>query len=186
VYAFEPDPRNYELLEKNVRLNGITNVVLERKALSNRSGVLKLFIADANRGDHRIYQPDGESRPSVDAEAVRLDEYFKDLERGIDLLKMDTQGAEGAILEGMTGLMDRRKDAPTIFMEFWPHGLKGMGTDAGALLRMLESYHYRFYEFSPRLKRVEPAALLAANPVDRFEAQSDLMVLRAGREPPKR
>ena len=63
VYAFEPEPANFELLQKNVRLNGLSNVVLERKALSNRNGTLKLFIADKNKGDHRIYQPEGESRP---------------------------------------------------------------------------------------------------------------------------
>ena len=106
--------------------------MLEQKALSNRKGMLKLFIAGQNKGDHRIYQPEGESRPSVDVEAVRLDEYFKDLKRGIDFLKSDTQGAEGVILEGMRGLLEGRPDGPTIFMEFWPYALKGMGTDAGA------------------------------------------------------
>ena len=81
---------------------------------------MKLFIADKNKGDHRIYQPEGETRPSVEVEAVRLDEYFKDDRHGIDMIKMDTQGAEGVILEGMAGLFDRRSDGPTIFMEFWP------------------------------------------------------------------
>ena len=113
VYAFEPEPASFELLQKNVRLNGLTNVVLERKALSNRKGTLKIFIADANKGDHRIYQPEGESRPSVDVETVRMDEYFRDNTRRIDFIKIDTQGAEGVILEGMKGLLEglrRRAD----------------------------------------------------------------------------
>jgi len=190
VYAFEPEPANFELLQKNVRLNGLTNnVVLERKALSNRKGTVKLFIADKNKGDHRIYQPEGESRPSIDVEAVRLDEYFKDHKPGIDFIKMDTQGAEGVILEGMTGLLEGRADGPTIFMEFWPHGLKGMGTDAGGLLKTLQSYKYKFYEFTPQggkgPRAVEPADLLAAHPVDSFKSYTNLMLLREGREPPK-
>ena len=192
VYAFEPEPGEdfVRLLQKNVHLNGLTNVVkLEQKALSNRKGILKLFIADKNRGDHRIYQPDGENRPSVDVEAVRLDEYFKDQKRKIDVLKMDTQGAEGLILEGMTGLLEGRTDGPTIFMEFWPHGLKGMGTDAGGLLKKLQSYNYKFYNFHPvdrkGLPLVEPADLVAAHPVDVVGSQTDLMVLRGEREPPK-
>jgi len=189
VYAFEPEPESFALLQKNVRLNGLTNVVLEQKALSNRKGVIKLFIADLNKGDHRIYQPEGESRPSVEVEAVRLDEYFKGQKRGIDVLKMDTQGAEGVILEGMTGLLEGRPDGPTIFMEFWPHALKEMGTDPGALLKTLQSYHYQFYYFNPKgregLTRIEPADLLAAYPVEASQAQLNLMVLRGGREPPK-
>ncbi len=189
VYAFEPEPASFELLQKNVRLNGLTNVVLEQKALSDRRGTLKIFIADTNKGDHRIYQPEGESRPSVDVETVRMDVYFKDNTRRIDFIKIDTQGAEGVILEGMKGLLEGRADGPTIFMEFWPHGLHGMGTDAGALLKTLQSYKYKFYDMTlqdgNRLRLTEPADLLAAHPVDWFASQTDLMLLRDGREPPK-
>jgi FkbM family methyltransferase len=189
VYAFEPEPANFELLQKNVRLNGLGNVVLERKALSNRNGTVQLFIAGTNKGDHRIYQPKGESRPAIDVEAVRLDEYFKDQERAIAFLKMDTQGAEGLILEGMTGLLEGRSHRPTIFMEFWPHGLNGMGTDAAALLKSLQSYQYKFYELKPNdgkgLRAVEPAGLLAEHPVTARNSQTDLMLLPAGREPPQ-
>jgi FkbM family methyltransferase len=189
VYAFEPDPANFALLEKNVQLNGLTNVVLERKALSNRKGTLKLFIAEQNKGDHRIYQPEGESRASVEVEAVRLDEYFQDHKRGIDFIKIDTQGADGLILEGMTGLLEGRTDGPTIFMEFWPHGLKGMGTDSGALLRTLQSYNYKIYDMQAQggkpLRTIEPANLLKAHPVDAPESHTNLMLFRGGCEPPK-
>jgi FkbM family methyltransferase len=187
VYAFEPDPKSFEMLRRNVRLNGLTNVVLEQKALSNAKGVIKLFIADQNKGDHRIYQPEGESRRSVEVEAVRLDEYFEGRGRRIDVLKMDTQGAEGLILEGATGLLlEDRTDGPTIFMEFWPYALKQMGTDPGGLVKTLQSYHYRFYDVKnsdPKVgpKRVEPAEL-DAFPVE--EPQStDLILVREGREP---
>ncbi len=189
VYAFEPEPAMFALLEKNVRLNGLTNVVLERKALSNKRGTLKLYLADQNKGDHRIYQPEDESRPSVDIEAVRLDEYFKGHERRIDVLKTDTQGAEGLILEGMTGLLAGRTDGPTIFMEFWPHGLKGLGTDAAALLKMLQSYDYKFYNIDSkdrtRLPPVEPADLLRAHRIYDTTSQTDLLAIRGGRKPPK-
>ena len=196
VYAFEPEPECFALLQKNVRLNGLTNVVLEQKALSNRKGVIKLYIAELNQGDHRIYQPEGESRPSVEIEAVRLDEYFKGRGRRIDVLKMDTQGAEGLILEGLTGLLEGQSDGPAIFMEFWPNALQKMGTDSGDLLKMLQSYHYQIYDFRtnrvigvftahPRklgLARAEPAEVLGMNPVTSTQAQTDLLLLRGGRE----
>lgn len=189
IYAFEPDPSNFALLEKNVKLNGCTNVVLERKALSNRKGTLKLFIARENRGDHRIYQPEGESRSSIDVEAVRLDEYCKEHKTGIDVLKMDVQGAEGHILDGMTGLLEDRKDGPTIFMEVWPYALKGMGTDAGDLLRKLESHHYTFYNVNPPergpLARITTAELLTEYPIEDTQAQGNILALRGGLTPPK-
>jgi FkbM family methyltransferase len=187
VYAFEPDPANFELLRKNVQVNGLTNVVLEQKALSDRKGTIKLFLASENKGDHRIYQPEGESRPSVDVEAVRLDEYLRGRERRVDVLKMDTQGAEGVILEGMTRLLEGQAEGPTIFMEFYPYALKGLGTDAGALLKRLESYGYKFYDIHPigqqGPKVTSPASLLSEHPKDEA-SQTDLMVLRGGRKPP--
>ena len=125
----------------------------------------------------------------MDIEAVRLDEYFKGHERRIDVLKTDTQGAEGLILEGMTGLLAGRTDGPTIFMEFWPHGLKGMGTDAAALLKMLQSYDYKFYNIDSkdrtRLPPVEPADLLSGHRIYDTTSQTDLLAIRGGRKPPK-
>jgi hypothetical protein len=57
------------------------------------------------------------------------------------------------------------------------------------MMKMLQSYKYKFYEFNPRvgkgLRAAEPADLLAENPVDSSITQTDLMALRAGREPPK-
>lgn len=189
IYAFEPDPSNFALLEKNVKLNGCTNVVLERKALSDRKGTLKLFIARENRGDHRIYQPEGESRSSIDVEAVRLDEYLREHKTGIDVLKMDVQGAEGHILDGLTGLLEDRKDGPTIFMEVWPHALRGMGTDASGMLRKLESHHYTFYNVNPPKRgpvaRITTAELLADYPIKDTQAQGNILALRGGLQPPK-
>ena len=64
-----------------------------------------------------------------------------------------------------------------------------MGTDAGALLKTLQSYKYKLYDMTPqdgkRLRPTEPADLLAAHPVDSFGSQTDLMLLRDGREPPR-
>lgn len=106
VFAFEPDPVSFALLERNVALNGLDNVVLEQKAVSNEPGTLRLFISPANKGDHRIYQPKGEEREFVEIEAVVLDEYFAGDRRGVDFVKIDTQGAEVVILEGMLGRPD--------------------------------------------------------------------------------
>jgi hypothetical protein len=93
------------------------------------------------------------------------------------------------ILEGTTGLLEGQIDRPTILMEFWPHGLHGMGTDAGALLKTLQSYHYKIYDIQPKDKTgprpVEPADLLAAHPLDDADSLTNLMMLRGGREPPK-
>src|SRR2546427_5264926 len=45
VIAVEPDPSNFSLLERNVRLNGFSNVVLVPHALSSRPGTQALWLA---------------------------------------------------------------------------------------------------------------------------------------------
>jgi hypothetical protein len=86
--------------------------------------------------------------------------------------------------------MEGRTDGPAIFMEFWPHALKTMGTDPGELLNMLQSRHYQFYDFHSNrhigLTRAEPADVMAMNPVGEGQAQTDLLLLRGGRELPSR
>src|SRR3989442_3100626 len=51
VIAVEPDPSNFSLLERNVRLNGFSNVVLVPQAISSRGGIRALWLAaKENRG----------------------------------------------------------------------------------------------------------------------------------------
>src|SRR3989441_179951 len=51
VIAVEPDPSNFSLLERNVRLNGFSNVDLVPQALSSRGGIQALWLAaNENRG----------------------------------------------------------------------------------------------------------------------------------------
>jgi FkbM family methyltransferase len=166
VYAFEPDPAAFAVLERNVRLNGADNVVAEQKALSNENTTLKLFIASDNRGDDRIYQPENEQRPSIDVPAVRLDDYLRGKVEHVDFVKMDTQGAEYVIVDGMRDIL---RDSPDLVMvvEFWPSGLAGLGSDAGALLKLLRAADFRFYnlgaysETPGSIGEVDEATLLA-------------------------
>jgi len=94
VFAFEPDPTNFSLLKKNVEMNGYKNVELVQKAVSNKTGKIKLYLCEDNKGDHRIYNSH-DGRQSIEIEAIRLDDYFKNYNGAVDFIKMDIQGAEG-------------------------------------------------------------------------------------------
>lgn len=154
VYAFEPDPTNFTLLNKNVEINGYENVVLVPKAVSNRSGKLKLYLSETNKGDHRIYNSyDG--RKFVEIEGVKLDEYFKDYSGKIDLIKMDIQGAESIALQGMSELLKKNKSVK-ILSEFCPLYLKGAGTEPSEYLKLLLEHGFKLYEINERKKKIEP------------------------------
>lgn len=154
VFAFEPDPNNFALLEKNVKANNCRNVILERKAVSNTTGKLKLHLSEENKGDHRIFQS-GDSRKVIEIEAVSLDDYFKDYAGKIDFIKMDIQGAEGLALQGMGSLLQKNSRLEMV-TEFWPKGLKASGVEPEDYLNILTQQGFRLYEINEETKYLKP------------------------------
>lgn len=138
VYAFEPDPENFALLQKNIVLNGYTNVTLEQKAVSDRTDTLRLYLAD-NVGDHRAYDS-GDHRSCIEIPAVALDSYFG--AQKIDFIKMDIQGFEHTVLRGMQRILSENT-AVKLISEFWPFGLHLAGSTARAYLDQLYSLGFR-------------------------------------------
>ena len=153
VIAFEPDPESFSFLKRNVKANGLTNVVLEQKALSNSHGRLNLYLARENRGDHRIF-PAQESRDAVEVEALPLDDYLQD-SVSVNFIKIDTQGAEGVIVEGMLRTLRAQHD-PMLVVEFWPYGLSRARYPATRLLEYFETLGYEIYVIDETLRKLSP------------------------------
>ena len=155
VIAFEPESRNFDLLRKNVEINGYKNVILEQKAVSNSSGKANLYLCDENRIDDRIYDPHDGRKP-IEIDAVRLDDYFAANEkRKIDFIKMDIQGAEYAAIQGMSNLM-KENDKLKIVTEYLPSALKGFGIiPPETFLTFLTSYGFRLLNLNELKKKTE-------------------------------
>ncbi len=112
VFAFEPHPRNYSLLKKNLSLNGLTNVTAVQKAVSNETGTAVLREARGSRS-HTIKQVPAWLKPAgirnereLPIETVKLDEFFAKEPLQPRLVKMDIEGAEPDALEGMRNLIN--------------------------------------------------------------------------------
>lgn len=158
VFAFEPDPTNFALLKKNVEMNGYKNVVLVSKAVSDKSGTVRLYLCEENKGDHRIYNS-GDERDILDVECIRLDDYF-DKNQHLDFIKMDIQGAEGLALQGMQELL-KRNDSVKIITEFWPIGLKRSGISTKTVLTFLRDLGFSLYELDENTKQLDPVNITA-------------------------
>jgi FkbM family methyltransferase len=161
VIAFEPEPENFTLLQKNVQVNGYQNVITVNAALSDCPATLRLYLCHRNRGDHRIYaaEPD---RPAIDVAAFAADDYLASLGAHLRFVKMDVQGAEAKVVRGMRKLLARSADCQ-IAIEFWPFGMHRAGDDAGETLSLLAQLGFSMQwvdESRHQLVAVEPAALL--------------------------
>lgn len=135
VHAFEPERENFELLEKNVKINGYQNITINRKALSDKKGKTKLFISDENPQDHRIIK-NRESKKYELVQTITLDNYFGKGQK-VDFIKMDIQGAEIFALKGGKRILQENKLLKMI-IEFWPFALVQSGMKPDELLKMLQ------------------------------------------------
>lgn len=153
VFAFEPDPDNFALLKRNIEENGYKNVELIQKAALNRTGMHKLYLCEDNRADHRVYDSH-DGRSWIEIHAVELDDYFKNYDGKIDFIKIDVQGAEGSVIEGMLDLLDMNKDIK-IVTEFWPFGLKRSGFDPAEFLKLVIKSHFDLFELDSQKNKVE-------------------------------
>lgn len=165
VYAFEPEPSNYELLCKNIEVNSYTNVVPIQKAVSNKQGRVKLWVNKAdlaapsfsedNASLFSKYSAVGETS-FVEVETTTLDEFFKSTVRNIkvDIIKIDTQGAEGLVVDGAQKIL--QSNHLKIITEFWPDGLRNVGNDPLELLSKLQEYGFKIEFINERKQTLEP------------------------------
>jgi FkbM family methyltransferase len=143
VYAFEPEPANYELLTRNIAANGHQNVLASPEAVSNTSGSIKLYIDSQNFGNRSFSQANiVHNGGAVDVNTTSLDILWSSgkIANEIDVMKIDAQGAEGFIVEGAQKIL--REQRPKILMEFEPGMLQNNGTDPLGLIEELKSYGY--------------------------------------------
>ena len=104
VFAFEPLPESYALLEENLRLNGLSNVKAFPVAIGGKAGELLLYTKTGLEGQHRTVHTEAETAETGGAlrvPSITLDSAFA--QAGIevcDLLKIDCEGGEYEILFG--------------------------------------------------------------------------------------
>lgn len=127
VYAFEPVPRNLEYLRRHVNLNRLENVEILSLALGETSG--EAWFDDTLGDSQGKLSSTGRLRVQV---ATLDDLVVSGRVQPPDVLKIDVEGAEAAVLRGALQLLDRHH--PRIFLA--THG-SSEHADCLALLRKL-------------------------------------------------
>jgi FkbM family methyltransferase len=117
VYAFEPVPSNTALVRRNAALNGFDNVTVIGKAVSNRSGRGEVALASYAGGaalSTVTAPPDAVG--TLPIEVITIDELvFRERLRPPSLVKIDVEGAEIEVLQGMTRTL--RECRPVVLYE---------------------------------------------------------------------
>jgi len=145
VFAFEPDPGNFALLQANAVLNKQQQrITAVQAALSTQAGAGELFLSEDNLGDHQIYAA-GEQRKSVPIGLLNGSEYLGERVQRLDLLKVDTQGSEYQVMAGLMPLLQSLPGATHILIELTPLSLRQSGSSGRELIELLASLQQPFW-----------------------------------------
>jgi FkbM family methyltransferase len=158
VRAYEPDPVLTQILERNVARNGYGNIEVRTAAVSDRTGRARFYRSHENLGDNRLFSH-GDDAAVFDVDCVSLDDEFRDVPQTIGVVKMDIQGAEPAAWRGMRRLLATNPPR-ALLIEFWPHGISGMGEDSAAFLRAIAAAGYSIREID-KAEHVEVSELVS-------------------------
>jgi len=122
--------------------------MLERKAVGDKNARIKFYVAKYIGGS-LIYKAAIYSLEAcIEVDMISLDEYFRNLKDQIALIKMDVEGAEFLVLEGMKNLIKKVK---AIIFEYWPDGLKAGGIEPLTLLNKLEMNNFELFYIDKNL-----------------------------------
>ena len=162
VATFEPDAAARAILEKNVALNGFgARVRVESVALSDRPGTHRFFSRGGNSQSSLVRSGLGGAADESDVQVhevttVTLDDYLA----GAGLptpawVKIDTEGAEVAILKGAARFL--AESQATVMCELHPYAWPEFGVTFDDLLRIV-------HDAGRVIRYIDPALKIADGP----------------------
>lgn len=122
IHGFEPEPLNFEHLERNIDVNGLADrVSAHRTALGARDGEVDLFVrGSAGEGRHSIAEERG-STASIRVPLRTATRFAAESGDSPTMIKIDVEGAEGQVLAGFDEMM-RSAPPRDIFLEIHSKG----------------------------------------------------------------
>jgi len=133
VFSIEADPNTFDLLQENVRCNGIANASLLNRCVCDQQGEV-LFNIDSNSARNSLVR---QGASQIVLRADRLDDLIP-YGSPVDLLKIDVEGAEHPVLKGAARIF--QKTPPRVVV-------LEASTNQAAIKEFLSLHGYRLYKF---------------------------------------
>jgi len=150
IIAIEPQQSMVEVINTNINLNGINNITIIKKGVSNVLGKSRIInYPSINTGASRI----GSSwryrlYKSEEIELDTLDNILSSCNVNIvDAIKIDIEGYEYNALMSANDLLNR-KLIKNLFVEIHPQYLKDLNQTADMVREFMESKSYNFREIN--------------------------------------
>ena len=100
IHVFEASPSNMDIIRETIRLNHLDNIVPVSKALGEKSGTATFSLGERNSCNSLVERPGYNYPDHIKVPVVTLDDYVRENNIEVGLIKVDIEGGEQLLLKG--------------------------------------------------------------------------------------
>ena len=100
IHVFEASPSNMDIIRETIRLNHLDNIVPVSKALGEKSGTATFSLGERNSCNSLVERPRYNYPDHIEVPVVTLDDYVRENDLEVGLIKVDIEGGEQLLLRG--------------------------------------------------------------------------------------
>jgi FkbM family methyltransferase len=170
IFAFEPGPHQYELFSKTIKKNKLESKIhLSNLAVSHSCSTFDFYIHDTKdaSGDGLVDTQRAGKTQKIPIQATTLDIWWNQNSRPrIDLIKIDTEGAELWVLEGAKDIISVCR--PIIITEVNNINYQNYPYTTADVYNKIANYKYKLYTLDRRLVTLENIESFQQMNIDTF------------------
>jgi len=141
VHTFEPIPRTFEFLKRHIEFNKIDKAKINNFALSNRQGSVEFYWSEEETGSSSMKNiQEREHVNNVECELRTMDQYAKENDCVVDMIKCDVEGSELFVFEGGKKTLER--DKPFVFTEMLRKWSAKFGYHPDDIIKLFDDLGY--------------------------------------------
>lgn len=158
VFSFEPDPYNFSLMQRNIKINKCSNVLCVNKAVGEKDEKISFYIDVENLGRHNLIP--NWSKHILTVDQISLDNFLPKGSR-VNIVKIDIEGGEELAIKGIKKII-QKKPSIKLLIEFFPERIRQNNLNPANLKRLISSLGFSIYEISSLgLTKINFSKLLA-------------------------
>ena len=100
IHVFETSPSNMDIIRETIRLNQLENIVPVSKALGEKSGTATFSLGERNSCNSLVERPGYNYPNHIEVPVITLDDYVRENNLEVGLIKVDIEGGEQLLLKG--------------------------------------------------------------------------------------
>lgn len=145
IHVFEASPSNMDIIRETIRLNHLDNIVPVSKALGEKSGTATFSLGERNSCNSLVERPGYNYPDHIEVPVVTLDDYVRENDLEVGLIKVDIEGGEQLLLRGAVETI--RTQHPILLISIY-HSANDFFEIKPMIEKMCDKYTFRIVKLA--------------------------------------